>query len=584
MVTWKEDTMDRNSQHDLVKAAARPVDRRRFIRGAALGLSSAACSRTLSAPSAARAQDAADGLVTVGAEVAPVFTRNFNPLFAEEMVRWPTVAGIYEPLLVYNTITETIGPWLATSYEFGSDNLTLTFTLREGVEWSDGHPFTARDVAFTFDLLRTHDGLPGTGGIRSVLPFIDNIRVLNERTVTVQFRQPFTPGVYDIGHQMIVPEHIWTEVADPVMSLNEQPVGTGPFTQVPVFQDQYWELHQNPNYWQAGKPLIRGMRFPAFSDDDAMTLALLNDEVDWASTFIPDIEDTYIARDPAHYHYWFPPVGSVVMLYANTTRAPFDDANVRKALSMALDREQIVEVAMYGYTHPADATGLSDAYKGWKSADAVAKGGWTNRDLTEANRLLDASGFAWDDGMRILPDGARMTYELAVIGDWSDWAVACLIIANNLEEVGIAVTVQTYDFGVWYDLVQKGKFDLSLGFSASGPTPFNFYRAIMSTETVKPVGRNALENWHRFGSDEADRLLEQFAAIHDQQVQRELAAQLQFLFVEHAPAIPLFPGPQWGEYNSRRFAGFPDQNNPYAQLSPWAAPDRLLVLTSLRPN
>lgn len=176
-----------------------------------------------------------------------------------------------------------------------------------------------------------------------------------------------------------------------------------------------------------------------------------------------------------------------------------------------------------------------------------------------------------------------MTYELSVIAEYSDWALACMIIASNLEEVGIAATVETYDFGVWYDRLQKGEFDLSPGFSASGPTPYNVYRAIMSTETVRPVGQNALENWHRFGSAEADRLLEQFAATADPQAQRELAGQLQLLFVEQAPAIPLFPSPQWGEYNSRRFAGFPDQDNPYAQLSPWAAPDRLLVMTSIQP-
>jgi peptide/nickel transport system substrate-binding protein len=584
MVTWEADTMDHNSPHNLVKAAAHPVDRRRFIRGAALGLASTTDGRTRLGSGAALAQDATDGLLTSGAEIAAVWTRNFNPLFAEEMVRWPTVAGIYEPLLVHNTITGTIVPWLATSYEFSSDSLTLTFTLRDGVMWSDRHPFTSKDVAFTFDLLRIHEGLPGTGGIRRTLPFIDIIRVPDERTVTVQFRQPFTPSLYDIGHQMIVPEHIWAQIADPVMSLNEQPVGTGPFTEVSIFQDQYWELHRNPNYWQAGKPLIRGLRFPALSDGDAISLALLNGEVDWAAAFIPDIEETYVARDPAHHHYWFPSVGDVVLLYANTTRPPFDDANVRKAISMALNREQIVDLAMNGYTHPADATGLSDAYEGWKNAEAVAQGGWTKRDLTAANQLLDSLGFAWDDGTRVLPDGTRMEYELSVIAEFPDWVLACTIIASNLEEIGIAATVETYGFGIWYDLLQKGEFDLSLSFSARGPTPFDFYRATLSTETVRPVGQNALENWHRFGSEEADLLLEQFSATSDPQLQQELASQLQFLFVEHAPAIPLFPSPQWGEYNSRRFAGFPDQHNPYAQLSPWAAPDRLLVLTSLRPT
>ncbi|MFL5758914.1 MAG: ABC transporter substrate-binding protein [Thermomicrobiales bacterium] len=578
--------LDRTSPDDLAKAAAtRKLDRRRLIGvAAAAGISAAAYAKTLPGPSAVRAQSTDDGLVTVkGVELGPTFIRNFNPLHAEETARWPTVAGIYEPMLIHNTMTGKIVPWLATGYAFDADNATLTFTLRDGVAWSDGHPFTAKDVAFTFELLRAHEALPGTGGIRTVLPLIDDIRAPDERTVTVTFKQVFTPALYDLGHQMIVPEHVWKDVSDPVTFLNKQPVGTGPFTEVAVFEDQYWELHRNPNYWQAGKPLVRGLRFPAFSDSQSILLALLSDEIDWTAAFIADVEKTFVAKDPAHHHYWFPLAGSDVMLYANTTRAPFDETNVRKALSMALDREQIVEVAMSGYTYPADATGLSDAYQEWKNADAVANGSWTKRDLTGANRLLDASGYAWDDGTRVLPDGTRMEYELDGVVGWSDWVSACQIMAKNLREVGINLTVKNNDAAVWIDRVQKGQFDLSIGWSTDGPTPFNFYRATMSTATVKPVGEVAIDNWHRFGNDEADRLLDQFAATSDPQVQRELADQLQFLFVEHAPAIPLFPGPKWGEYNSTRFTGFPDQNDPYALLSSFATPDRLLVLTSIRP-
>jgi peptide/nickel transport system substrate-binding protein len=136
----------RKSLDALVTAAAtRPLDRRRFLRGAAAGISAAVCGRALPSPSAVRAQETPDGLVTVLGEHAPTWLRNFNPLLAEfTTARWPTVAGIYEPMLIYNTMTEKIVPWLATEYAFGSENTALTFTLRDGVEWSDGHPFTSR--------------------------------------------------------------------------------------------------------------------------------------------------------------------------------------------------------------------------------------------------------------------------------------------------------------------------------------------------------------------------------------------------------------------------------------------------------
>jgi peptide/nickel transport system substrate-binding protein len=107
---------------------------------------------------------------------------------------------------------------------------------------------------------------------------------------------------------------------------------------------------------------------------------------------------------------------------------------------------------------------------------------------------------------------------------------------------------------------------------------------MMSTATVKPLGTPAPENWHRFGSPEADVLLRALAETADPVEEQRLVTELQHLFVESAPAIPLFPGPLWGAYNSTRFSGFPDADNPYAPLSPNLSPQALLVLTRLVPR
>jgi peptide/nickel transport system substrate-binding protein len=131
--------------------------------------------------------------------------------------------------------------------------------------------------------------------------------------VVFTFGEPFTPGLWDIGEQMIAPEHIFKDVADPVTFTNETPVGTGPFTEIPEFGAQYWELHRNPNYWQEGKPFVQGFRFPSYPSNDAANLATLNGENDWAANFIPDVEATYVAKDPEHFHYWFPSTGDEVM-------------------------------------------------------------------------------------------------------------------------------------------------------------------------------------------------------------------------------------------------------------------------------
>jgi peptide/nickel transport system substrate-binding protein len=101
---------------------------------------------------------------------------------------------------------------------------------------------------------------------------------------------------------------------------------------------------------------------------------------------------------------------------------------------------------------------------------------------------------------------------------------------------------------------------------------------------VKPVGVAAPENWHRFGDPRADELLGALEATDDPARELALTHELERLFVTQAPAIPLFPGPLWGAYNSTRFTGFPDRDDPYAPLSPNLSPQSLLVLTRLQPR
>jgi peptide/nickel transport system substrate-binding protein len=242
-------------------------------------------------------------------------------------------------------------------------------------------------------------------------------------------------------------------------------------------------------------------------------------------------------------------------------------------------------VAMYGYTRPADATGLNDAYERWRSSEAVAAGDWVKLDVAKANQLLDDAGCARGaGGVRAAPDGSPMRYDINVVTGWSDWIRAAQIITQGLKQVGVEATLKTYDYSAFFEKLQKGQFDLSMGWSAEEPTPYHFYRDLMGTETLRPIGEPAARNWHRFGKKEADVLLQAFEATTDPAEQKELAGKLQALFVEDAPTIPLFPNPSWGEYSTRRFTGFPSKENPYAKLSPNNPPEYLLVLTELKPK
>jgi peptide/nickel transport system substrate-binding protein len=521
-------------------------------------------------------------VLVVSQEQQASWVRNFNPLTPATAARWPTLAGVYEPLFVFNSVRAEFVPWLGVAREWREGGRLLVVTTREGVKWSDGAAFSAHDVAFTFELIHRHKALDRRG----VWGFLESVRATDERTVEFRFPRVFVPGFDEIAAVQIVPEHVWRDVPDPVTFPNEHPVATGPFTEVRVFRDQVYELGRNPHYWQPGVPKVEALRFPAFPSNDRANLALVYDEVDWAGNFIPAIDRVFVQRGQGRHGYWFPCTAGTIFLYPNCTRAPFTDARVRRALSMAIDRSLLVDVALYRYSRPADANGLSDAYAAWRDSSAAAAP-WTRFDADRAAALLDSAGLTRGaDGFRRGRDGKPLRYEVLVVSGWSDWVRAAQVIVRGLRGIGIDASVRTYDFSAWFARVQEGDFDLSLGWSFEGPAPYHAYRWLMSTTTLKPVGTPSLGNWHRFGSLTADSLLNAFELETDPARARVLSSRMQHLFSELAPAIPLYPNPSWSEYNTGRFTGFPSAQDPYCDPSPnkFDRGEPLLILTRLAPR
>jgi peptide/nickel transport system substrate-binding protein len=538
-------------------------------------------------PAAASSNAASQGPVylTVNTEQQSTWVRNFNPFSPDTRQQASTV--IYEPMMIYNKATAQLVPWLATEYTWNADNTQLTFKLRQGVKWSDGQPFTAKDVLFTFDLLKNNPAL--LNNIGSILTDdIDSVSATDDFTVVFKFKNVHTPALYLLADQLIVPEHIWKDVKDPTTFTNENPVGTGPFTQITKFEDQIYVIEKNPYYWQPGKPAFQGMRFPAYPGNDQANMALANGELDWAGNFVPDIQNTWVSKNPQDFHYYFVG-GDAVMLYLNPAVKPFDNPDIRKAISMGIDRKMVVNVAEYDYIPPLDATGLSEEYKTWKNADAVTAGTWINYDPKAAGDLLDKAGYKKGaDGNRIGPDGTPMKYSLIVPNGWTDWISACQIITQNMKDLGIQVSLDTPEENSWQEQLFSGKFQWAMSWSSGGATPYYFYRGQMSKKTVLPIGQMANENWNRFVDPKADELLDQFSKTSDPIKQKDLMNQMQMLFVNDAPALPLFPGPDWYEYVTTRFTGWPTKDVPYAPGPPYAAPSfapsTLLVLVNLQPK
>src|SRR6266487_6323330 len=188
------------------------------------------------------------------------YTRVFNPYQVSTTTYYGAQGLIYETLLFFNRLDGSEKPWLATSYHFSSDATSITFTLRQGVKWSDCQPFSSDDVVFTLNLLKKYPAMDNNG----IWQFIKSVSAPDASTVLVTLVKPFTPVLwYLAGQTWILPRHLWSNVGDASKYADPNPVGTGPYL-LKSFTPQNYSLVKNPNYWQPGKPVVNMLTFPAF--------------------------------------------------------------------------------------------------------------------------------------------------------------------------------------------------------------------------------------------------------------------------------------------------------------------------------
>lgn len=504
------------------------------------------------------------------------FTDNFSPYSPNP--NYGSEGMLYETLLFFNQEDGSVKPWLAQSYQFSSDAKSVTFNLRQGVKWSDGQPFTSDDVVFTFNMLHQYP----TADSHGLWNYITNVTAPDANTVTVTFNKPYTPILWYLGGQTwIVSKHQWSSVGDPSKYDDTKPIGTGPFL-MKSFTPQLMDYVKNPNYWQPGKPEVSEIRYPSFNSNTSAELLLSRNEVDWTGLFTPNIEKTFVSRDPSHNHYWFPP-NNVVMLYLNLSKSPFNMLPVRQAISDAVDRSQMSTVAESGYEPVASPTALVlPANKTFLDSQYASMS--FSMDVNKANQLMQSAGFTkGSDGIYVGKDGKPLSFKLNVVTGWTDWVTDCQIMANNLKAIGINVTVNAIAQNAYVSALQTGNYDMAISWTNPGPTPFYLYNSLLNSSYVLPVGQTSPSNWGRWKDPTTDQLLQQYATSSDASVQQQALAGLQKIMVEQMPAIPLVEGATWYEYNSSRFTGWPDASNPYAMPSPYTFPDAEIVALNLKP-
>ncbi len=425
----------------------------------------------------------ASGVLTIDNESGSLWTCNFNPFNLSEISY--SLGPVYEPLVFVNTLQSAkTTPWLASAWTWSNGNKTLTFTIRNGVKWSDGKPMTAADVVYTFNLLKQNKALD----LNSVWSVLSGVSQQGANKVVMTFKAPAVTYFYYIADQIgIVPQHIWSKISDPVKYPDTHPVGTGAYTLGCTANNITYTA--NPHYWQPGKPKLKTINYPAFTSNDTANTYLANGQAQWGSQFIPSIGKFYLSKSSSN-HIWFPPVANV-SLFINLKNPVLSNVAVRQAMAYAINRKQASTIGEYGYEPASNQTGIvTPTFSSWlDTSQAAAYGNAYSYNPAKAVKILTAAGYKKGPNGVMEKNGTPLSFSITNNGGFSDWVAAVNVIASDLKAVGIQVTPKNLAAPAYEAAMYNGNYQLGYYAETGGPTPYYELRQWLYSGNSAPIGQ-----------------------------------------------------------------------------------------------
>jgi peptide/nickel transport system substrate-binding protein len=498
---------------------------------------------------------AGGGTLTIQGDAGnPQLVENFNPLMPATELHGAQL--MYEPLEIRSPVDGSYSPYLATGHTFTSPN-TLVFTIRKGVKWSDGKPFTPADVVFTFDLLKKFPALDSTG----IWSQISNVSASGDK-VTFTFKKPNVPFAGVIAAAVIVPEHLWSKIKDPTKYTDTKPVGTGPFM-LDKFAPTQVSLKKNPTYWQADKIAPSEVVMPAQSTNQSTNqLDVTSGKFDWSYNFLPDVQKTYVSRDPKHNKYWFPP-GGTIGLFLNLTKKPYQNVDFRRGISESLDRTTIAKKAVNGYMAGASQSGLVlPNLQKWLDP-SIPNSGNINQDTSQAMSDFTKAGYKKQGNKLVDASGKQVSMSIMMPANYSDWVAAGKELVNELGAVGINATLDTPQATPYTTATQNGKFDAAFGGFGGTGDPYTDFNNMLNSAFAAPINTPTANNFERFKSPQVDSDLASLAATTDPATQQKAVHSLEQYMYNNVPIVLMYYGGSWGLFSTKNFTGWPSQSDPY---------------------
>ena len=423
---------------------------------------------------------------------------NFDPHFPAPGSNNEIMQQIFDRL---HDVTPDGVVWhLATGYSASEDALEWTFNLREGVVWSNGQPFTAHDVVFSFNERARQSPF-----LMIFVAQIADVVALDDYTVQFTLSEPYAPFFYLVSLIFIASEYAVTSYGDDA-AMN--PIGTGPYMlchDTPINISQSYSLVRNPLYWGA-PPQIERINYSIVTDSVTAILAFEAGQVhrigvpatNWRSIYESGLWQTHEIEGPTH---------TYIMM--NTEQAPFDDVRVRQAMNYAVNREEIILLSFDGIGTPATIIANPNVVFG-----AVVPDNARDYNPERARELFEEAGVD-DLGVLLITAGARIPE----------------VLQQQLRRVGVNFTIEMTDIGVIHEAHASGDFGFSLG-SGGLVDDFFVYMFMLHSGFVGASGP-------RYNNPEVDRLFALALTQIDRAEREATYAELLRIVNEDAPYVPI---------------------------------------------
>ena len=463
-----------------------------------------------------------------------------NPLvWRSERSHWYDML-VYDTLLSYDDDLAIIN-WLAESHVVSTDGLTINFTIREGVKWHDGENLTAADVAFTFEYIRD---APSDVNWWTMLQNMTSATAYGN-VVSCVFNQLYSFALHNLGEIYILPEHIWDDAPADDARWNDHTnvtahVGSGPFMYVERVPDEYTELARFEDWWGVDNPNVGQLpnidlvRIDVVIGQDARLLAMRNGEADTEryevfGAYVDEVlsypELQLVQGVASQWDY---------VLGMNMTVPGLNDTIVRRAIGLAIDREELITVGRLGHGTETTSAIPDVFYSGLFSTTGVFE-----ENVAKANQLLNDAGYLDNDadGNRNYPGIAptdELEFDLLTLS-WDDISVATGIgIANQMARINITINNQVTDDGPMYDAIYTGEYDMY--------TMAHGYSAIPDHVWWRTHSSNIYEwgdNVHHLDNATVDAIMDAYVASTPSTIVANAAAA-QKAILDNVPYVPLY--------------------------------------------